>query len=71
MVDASKGYPSRGVVDGKMEPWPAPYILMVDRGGCTFVKKVGNLTHFLGYRFRPFLTKFSRSETHNVLELPR
>lgn len=25
-----------------MEPWPAPYILMVDRGGCTFVKKVRN-----------------------------
>ena len=25
-----------------MEPWPSPYILMVDRGGCTFVTKVRN-----------------------------
>lgn len=40
-VDTSKGYPTRDVVDGKMEPWPIPFILMVDRGGCTFVKKVG------------------------------
>jgi hypothetical protein len=23
-----------------MLPWPAPFILMVDRGDCTFVKKV-------------------------------
>lgn len=42
-VDTSKGYPERnpdknGVVPG----WPSPYILMVDRGGCTFVKKVRN-----------------------------
>ena len=39
-VDTTKGYPSRAKSGGKMEPWPAPYILMVDRGGCTFVKKV-------------------------------
>ena len=26
-----------------MAPWPSPYILMVDRGGCTFVQKVGRL----------------------------
>jgi hypothetical protein len=25
-----------------MKPWPAPYILMVNRGGCTFVNKVRN-----------------------------
>mmetsp|Transcript_25552 Transcript_25552/g.36652 ORF Transcript_25552/g.36652 Transcript_25552/m.36652 type:complete len:416 (-) Transcript_25552:218-1465(-) len=25
-----------------MKPWPSPYILMVDRGGCTFVQKVRN-----------------------------
>jgi hypothetical protein len=23
-----------------MRAWPSPFILMVDRGGCTFVKKV-------------------------------
>ena len=28
--------------DGKMEPWPSPYILMVDRGDCSFVQKVRN-----------------------------
>jgi hypothetical protein len=39
-VDTTKGYPERYERDGKMEPWPSPYILMVDRGGCTFVKKV-------------------------------
>merc|ERR1719246_284492 len=27
---------------GKMMPWPSPYILMVDRGTCTFVTKVRN-----------------------------
>jgi hypothetical protein len=40
-VDTSKGYPAREKNSkGKMEAWPSPYILMVDRGGCTFVKKV-------------------------------
>jgi hypothetical protein len=40
-VDITKGYPARDKNSkGKMEPWPSPYILMVDRGGCTFVKKV-------------------------------
>lgn len=37
-VDNTKGFPERK--DGG--PWPSPYILMVDRGGCTFVKKVRN-----------------------------
>jgi len=41
-VDTHKGYPSREKKNGKMEPWPSPFILMVDRGGCTFVKKVRN-----------------------------
>ena len=42
-VDTRGGYPIRAKgSDGKMEPWPSPYILMVDRGGCTFVKKVRN-----------------------------
>jgi hypothetical protein len=39
-VDTSSGYPSRPKSGGKMEPWQSPYILMVDRGACTFVKKV-------------------------------
>jgi hypothetical protein len=41
-VDTSSGYPARDI-DPKTQkpfPWPAPYILMVDRGDCTFVKKV-------------------------------
>jgi hypothetical protein len=37
-VDTTKGYPQRE----NNVPWIAPYILMVDRGGCTFVKKVRN-----------------------------
>jgi len=37
------GYPERGKdADGKMKPWPSPYILFIDRGGCSFVKKVRN-----------------------------
>jgi len=41
-VDATKGYPRRETdkATGKMKEWEAPFILMVDRGGCTFVKKV-------------------------------
>ena len=35
-VDTTAGYPQRE----KGESWPSPYILMVNRGGCTFVKKV-------------------------------
>jgi len=42
-VDTRKGYPAREKEkNGKMLPWPSPYILMVDRGGCTFVQKVRN-----------------------------
>jgi len=42
-VDTRKGYPIRSKDnDGNMQPWPSPYILMVDRGGCTFVQKVRN-----------------------------
>lgn len=42
-VDARKGYPIRDKDDnGKMKPWPTPYILLVDRGSCSFVKKVRN-----------------------------
>jgi len=45
-VDNRKGYPLRPVDDeGNMEPWESPFILMVDRGGCSFVKKVRNAQH--------------------------
>jgi hypothetical protein len=40
-VDTRGGLPAREVdSEGNMEPWPSPYILMVDRGGCSFVQKV-------------------------------
>jgi len=40
---ARGGYPIRGKDDdGNMLPWQSPYVLMVDRGGCTFVQKVRN-----------------------------
>ena len=39
----TQGYPEREKdQNGKMKPWKAPFILMVDRGDCTFVKKVRN-----------------------------
>lgn len=42
-VDTRGGYPIRAMDDdGKMLPWQSPYILMLDRGGCTFVQKVRN-----------------------------
>lgn len=42
-VDTHTGYPIRPEDEfGVMAPWPSPYILMVDRGGCTFVTKVRN-----------------------------
>jgi len=42
-VDTRRGYPVRDNDDtGKMAVWEGPYILMVDRGGCTFVQKVRN-----------------------------
>jgi len=42
-VDTRVGFPERPLdKSGKMEPWPSPYILMVDRGICTFVTKVRN-----------------------------
>jgi len=43
-VDTTKGYPRREKDEktGTMPSWEPPYILMVDRGACTFVKKVRN-----------------------------
>ena len=50
-VDATKGYPQREVgKDGKMEPWSTPFILMVDRGGCSFVQKV-SINRFVFHKF--------------------
>lgn len=41
-VDMQGGYPENRKIgdDGRMVAWQAPFILMVDRGDCTFVKKV-------------------------------
>lgn len=40
---ARGGFPTRDNDEtGKMKPWKAPFILMVDRGDCTFVVKVRN-----------------------------
>eukprot|EP00555_Chaetoceros_dichaeta_P011914 CAMPEP_0198253642 /NCGR_PEP_ID=MMETSP1447-20131203/4037_1 /TAXON_ID=420782 /ORGANISM="Chaetoceros dichaeta, Strain CCMP1751" /LENGTH=524 /DNA_ID=CAMNT_0043939399 /DNA_START=87 /DNA_END=1661 /DNA_ORIENTATION=+ len=45
-VDRRKGYPTRDKDDsGQMIPWPSPFILMVDRGTCSFVQKVRNAQH--------------------------
>jgi len=49
-VDRQKGYPCRYDATGKCAPWgwmggdvgEVPYILMVDRGSCSFVRKVQN-----------------------------
>ena len=42
-VNTRIGFPSRAEDEsGNQMPWPSPYILMVDRGGCTFVTKVRN-----------------------------
>jgi hypothetical protein len=42
-VDTSKGYPQRKPdADGNVPGWQSPFILFIDRGGCTFVKKVRN-----------------------------
>lgn len=45
-VDPRKGYPSRPNDEtGKQAAWPAPFILMMDRGNCSFVQKVRNAQH--------------------------
>ncbi|GAX12545.1 hypothetical protein FisN_24Hh121 [Fistulifera solaris] len=42
-VDKRRGYPERNRdSNGNQEPWPAPFILMIDRGNCDFVEKVRN-----------------------------
>lgn len=49
-VDTTKGFPTRPTdpKTGKPEVWPSPYILMVDRGGCTFVQKVRRERYKMG-----------------------
>jgi len=45
-VDNRIGYPRRDNDDtGKMKPWPSPFILMVDRGTCSFAQKIRNAQH--------------------------
>jgi hypothetical protein len=42
-VNTRGGVPERAVDEtGEQIPWPYPYILMVDRGSCTFTTKVRN-----------------------------
>mmetsp|Transcript_18486 Transcript_18486/g.40002 ORF Transcript_18486/g.40002 Transcript_18486/m.40002 type:complete len:522 (+) Transcript_18486:153-1718(+) len=42
-IDNHAGFPIRAKDDdGNMLPWQSPYVLMVDRGGCTFVQKARN-----------------------------
>lgn len=42
-VNTNAGFPIRDMdSNGKMKPWPSPYILMVDRGQCAFVQKARN-----------------------------
>lgn len=36
-VNVTKGYPERA---NPGDPWPSPFILLVDRGGCSFTAKV-------------------------------
>ena len=46
IVDPTSGVPAREKdSNGKMKPWPSPYILMIDRGDCTFVQKVWLLNY--------------------------
>eukprot|EP00551_Chaetoceros_affinis_P002403 CAMPEP_0203641242 /NCGR_PEP_ID=MMETSP0088-20131115/6550_1 /ASSEMBLY_ACC=CAM_ASM_001087 /TAXON_ID=426623 /ORGANISM="Chaetoceros affinis, Strain CCMP159" /LENGTH=522 /DNA_ID=CAMNT_0050496631 /DNA_START=34 /DNA_END=1602 /DNA_ORIENTATION=- len=40
-IDPTSGYPRRENND----PWPSPFILMVDRGSCSFVQKARNAQH--------------------------
>jgi hypothetical protein len=40
--DMKGGYPQNKDENGNVLPWKTPFILMIDRGGCTFVQKVRN-----------------------------
>ena len=41
-VNPRSGFPVEKDDDGNQKPWQSPFILMVDRGDCTFVQKVRN-----------------------------
>lgn len=41
-IDALKGYPVEKDKNGKLVQWQSPFILMIDRGACSFVQKVRN-----------------------------
>jgi hypothetical protein len=47
LVDPTTGYPSRPIdpATNKQQPWSPPFILMIDRGSCSFVQKVRNAQH--------------------------
>ena len=53
-VDTTKGYPKTTDSKGKTIGWQSPYILMVDRGACTFVKKVSYARRLCGTGFDVF-----------------
>lgn len=45
-VNPNAGYPPRdNDENGKMLPWPSPFILMANRGNCSFVQKARNAQH--------------------------
>jgi hypothetical protein len=74
VVDNTAGFPHRADKDGKPQPWQSPFILMVDRGGCTFVEKVSGrqrqeATMERIYRLNIVLLAV-RSVGLNMLELP-
>lgn len=66
-VNTAIGYPTRDIdPDTKqMKSWPSPYILMVDRGGCTFVKKASGCSSYSSspsyYCFYYFVSKLAFS----------
>ena len=41
-VNPKAGFPAEKDADGGTKPWQSPFLLMVDRGDCTFVQKVRN-----------------------------
>jgi hypothetical protein len=43
--DMSGGFPAREKEGTRMKPYPSPFLLMMDRGHCTFVQKVRNAQH--------------------------
>lgn len=46
-VDKTTGWPTRAIdpATNKPEAWPSPFILMVNRGECSFVQKARNAQH--------------------------